>query len=70
MNFKPTKSVDKSDAESRGELGGTLQGLGANLPIILENFNDRCDNSFDNFKSLDISKFSINSNDFSFEYSN
>lgn len=70
MSFKPTKSWDKSDQNDPPELPSHVQGLSSNLPIILENFNDRCDNSFDNFKSLDISKFSINSNDFSFEYSN
>ena len=41
--------------------------LSSNLPIILENFNDKLDKSADNFKSLDISKFSMTSGDFKFE---
>lgn len=69
MNFKGSKNVDKSEGFGLNDQRGKITGLAANLPIILENFNDKCDNSFDNFKSLDISKFSINSNDFSFEYS-
>lgn len=70
MNLQPAKSDDNTDRNTGPDLQDRTQGLGSNLPIILENFNDKCDNSFDNFKSLDISKFSINSNDFSFEYSN
>ena len=69
MNLKTSKNADKDGGLGANEQRGKIAGLGANLPIILENFNDKCDNSFDNFKSLDISRFSINSNDFSFEYS-
>ena len=66
MNFKP-ENIDKGEKLNLQDQRVRPTTLAANLPIILENFNDRCDNSFDNFKSLDVSKFSINSNDFSFE---
>lgn len=67
MNLRQSKSVEKVEKPDAGDIKSKHRGLLGNLPIILENFNDKCDNSFDNFKSLDISKFSINSNDFSFE---
>lgn len=41
---------------------------GSNLPVILENFNEKVDKSFDNFKSLDISKFSMTSGDFKIDF--
>lgn len=60
---RPKKKLEKKTGEMK-------LSTGSNLPIILENFNEKVDKSFDNFKSLDISKFSMASGDFKIEFNN